>query len=781
MKLSVYLFTAALIGCAAYSELKPKPELTGMERGYLELQRDQKYFELKKNKKYFVKFPRPAAANSYLYLGIEQKDRIRSYATRAFDDGKGTIVQLDDLSPNLATSSLFDVDTNSATCYWVIDSVSQDMVLKMNYRYVPIWRWKVENYFEQFTATLAANRVDRKPYTTLGGDFRFTNFDFPAAIKNVDERTANVMGVRDELKAIESVFPNDIVGSQDTAYIKYQKLSDEVADEIRFQENYRDVLVTFRLDADSRGDELKFVKSGSEILKFLRQQDRHPDNVNNEAKRVFGDRLPGVRAEYEKQLLAKTDLALIPLEVATVESLYVATRGEIAADFAATATFIRTFNTRSGSFSAAKKEFDAVQAEVNALVSWPENDFYSQMTKRLNTIDLAASVDYATYQNHACAKKLEGEVAALLTGIKNLRTRYERSEQLVAQINTLRGQEQFGEIVRLLKKNKDLDYMTRHYADVDDRIMQTHEKGFAAALESKDWEKAEGRLRGLFQEQDFLGGQASITKRNQIVQKRETELWSGIETESRSRALAFIDSNKTTYDKVEDLYKREVFTPVYDMTFTAGAAKDLTRRKTALNDQLTKLKTEDFPATAIEILYKDFTNDIRADGVAKAQAVAYHGRQYKGKDRKIINLIAECDPRIPKWITKPATYRKMYVVPLATKSGASNEYLFRLNVQIESDAQFPVFDINIKLPEEIAAKATKEQWYDEITVNKKIIKNEGRVTIVAPSASNGYEMQITPVQMVKGADNIVEFRFKHSQFKVFEVSCMAQKPLIKKN
>ncbi len=780
MKLSVYMIAVIMTGCAAYSELKPKPELTGLERGYQELQRDQKYFELKKNKKYFVKFPRPAAANSYLYLGIEQKGQIRSYATRAFDDGKGTIVKLDDLSLNSAASSLFDVDTNSAVCYWVIDSVSQDMALKMNYRYVPIWRWKVENYFEQFSATLAANRVDRTPYTTLGSDFRFSNFDFPAAIKNVDERTANVTGVRDELKAIESVFPKDIVSSQDTAYGKYQKLSDDVADEIRFQDNYRDVLVTFQLDADSRGDELKFVESGEKVLAFLRQPERHPYNVMNEAKRVFGNRLPAVRTEYEKRLLAKTDLAVIPLEVATVESLYVATRGEVAADFAATATFIRTFNTRSAAYSVAKNEFDAVQAEVKALASWPKNDFYSQMTKRLDAIDLAASADYASYQKHTCTKKLESEIAALLTGIKNLRARYGRSEQLVTQINTLRGQEQFGEIVRLLKTNKDLDYMTHHYADVDDQLMQAHEKGFVSALESKDWEKAEGRLRGLFQEQDFLNP-ASITKRNQIVQKRETELWSGIETESRSRALAFIDSNKAVYDKVEELYKREVFTPVYDMTFTAGAAKDLTRRKTMLNDQLTKLKTEDFPAAAIEVLYKDFTNDIRADGVAKAQAVAYHGRQYKGKDRKIINLIAECDPRIPKWITKPATYRKMYVVPLAASGGNSNEYLFRLNVQIESEAQFPVFDINIKLPEEIAAKATKEQWYDEITVNKKIIKNEGRVTIVAPSASNGFEMQITPVQMVKGADNIVEFRFKHSQFKVFEVSCMAQKPLIKKN
>ena len=66
-------------------------------------------------------------------------------------------------------------------------------------------------------------------------------------------------------------------------------------------------------------------------------------------------------------------------------------------------------------------------------------------------------------------------------------------------------------------------------------------------------------------------------------------------------------------------------------------------------------------------------------------------------------------------------------------------------------------------------------------MNGKVLKNEGRFRIVAPAADNNYECQITPVQMTKDADNILEVKFKYPALKVFEVSAMAQKPIIKKN
>jgi hypothetical protein len=92
-----------------------------------------------------------------------------------------------------------------------------------------------------------------------------------------------------------------------------------------------------------------------------------------------------------------------------------------------------------------------------------------------------------------------------------------------------------------------------------------------------------------------------------------------------------------------------------------------------------------------------------------------------------------------------------------------------------------VFDVNIKLPKDLAEKAGKEQWYTEITINKKPIKNEGRFRITSPTPDNDYESLISPVQMDKEGNNILEVRFQHPGFRVFEISAMAQPPIIRKN
>jgi len=123
----------------------------------------------------------------------------------------------------------------------------------------------------------------------------------------------------------------------------------------------------------------------------------------------------------------------------------------------------------------------------------------------------------------------------------------------------------------------------------------------------------------------------------------------------------------------------------------------------------------------------------------------------------------------------------VFALPTNTAQSPDNEYVFRLNVRIPSEAKFPVYDINIKLPKEVAQDAATDQWYKSIALNKEPIKNEGRFTITAPSASNDYECQVTPVRMQKDQDNVLEIRFNNPKFKAYEVSVMAQKPIIKKN
>jgi hypothetical protein len=92
-----------------------------------------------------------------------------------------------------------------------------------------------------------------------------------------------------------------------------------------------------------------------------------------------------------------------------------------------------------------------------------------------------------------------------------------------------------------------------------------------------------------------------------------------------------------------------------------------------------------------------------------------------------------------------------------------------------------VYDLNIKLPKEVAQNAATTQWYESISCNKSELKNEGRFSITAPTAANDYECQISPVQMNKDKTNVLEIVFNYPAYKVLQVSVMVQKPIIKKN
>jgi hypothetical protein len=196
---------------------------------------------------------------------------------------------------------------------------------------------------------------------------------------------------------------------------------------------------------------------------------------------------------------------------------------------------------------------------------------------------------------------------------------------------------------------------------------------------------------------------------------------------------------------------------------------------------LAAMKENEFPARAVKLLFEQFIKNPDDNGVLKARAVVAHGRYYQGKDKDTKARIAECDPLTAKWIVKPKEYRRVFAIPVTDSRRGKNKYMIRLNVNIPTEAMFPVYDVNIKLPREIAANAAASQWYDAISINKSLIKNEGRFSISAPAAANDYECQVTPVQMNKDKANVLEITFTHDSFKVLPVSVMVQKPIIKKN
>jgi hypothetical protein len=193
------------------------------------------------------------------------------------------------------------------------------------------------------------------------------------------------------------------------------------------------------------------------------------------------------------------------------------------------------------------------------------------------------------------------------------------------------------------------------------------------------------------------------------------------------------------------------------------------------------MRTIRFPEKAIRYIYQELTKAPRDRGVEKAHSILAHAKFYKGQDKSIRNIIDECDPTIAKPLIKAKEYRRILVVPVNEIAKSSNEYMFRVNIKIPSEAKFPVYDINFKVPSVIAEKAGKTQWFTKILLNKKVVKTEGHMRIVAPSADNNYEAQITPVEISKTGENIIEVQFNYPSFQLFEVSVMAQVPIIRKH
>ena len=136
--------------------------------------------------------------------------------------------------------------------------------------------------------------------------------------------------------------------------------------------------------------------------------------------------------------------------------------------------------------------------------------------------------------------------------------------------------------------------------------------------------------------------------------------------------------------------------------------------------------------------------------------------------------------RESKKITKAAKYTNVYVLPVTNKEDKTYRYIFRIDAQINSKAKFPVWDVTLKLPKEIGEQSEFRKWFRTIKMDGKEIKNEGRYSITSPDPKDNYKMQVTPVQAKKGKTNVFEIVFTHPEFKVFEISAMLQRPIVKK-
>jgi hypothetical protein len=399
--------------------------------------------------------------------------------------------------------------------------------------------------------------------------------------------------------------------------------------------------------------------------------------------------------------------------------------------------FINRFNVEADALEANNEEFRALNSLYYAQKDTAGRKFYPDLVSRSGKLKASVPESQAAWMNQANTYRSAGMLSDAVTRAKNRASDTEKAFQTGA--------------------------------------------GVQEDLSGGLWASAEDRLRALDESPNLSGAPEIVSLRNSVMSDFEKRLFDEIKGSSEHRINEFIRLHEAAIDSVPQLYADSAFLPVYQLTFSSGGQAELSRKQSEIQTYLDQIRYGSFPEASIKRIYSDFTKNTDDRGVERARAIVEHGKFYKGTDKQVQGLIIECDVNAAKWITRPKEYRKLFALPVTSNKGGTNEYMFRVQLQIPSEAQFPVFDINVKLPKEVADKAGSQRWYESITINKTPLKNEGRFRITSPTAENNYEALITPVQMDKAGKNILEVRFNYPGFRVFEVSTMAQVPIIRKD
>jgi hypothetical protein len=786
MKRTIFFITiaAVLAGCSTYKELKPEPPLSSVERGYVPLTDGEKNFELKQSDKYFIRFPRPQQEYFYLVVTTPAVAFTRSFFTDAFDDGAGTIIKTSNQAGQDSVS-VYAIDTTTQFSFWVIDSVLRDGQLPMTYRYLPQWRYTFETKFAIYQKNLADNIVARTIYDAINPGYDVDGINLLSALEELRPKNGRLREMHKELLKLESVFPKNIAASKDTAYRDYAAFRTRVNDELQFQANYDDVLAVLQKEAETRGNMSAFLGETDFFVKFLTSSKKYREPIVKKVKGLLLGRLDGALEYYQNQVRAKDDLSAIELSPspAVVDAFFPACDAKVPQEFGDLKKFVELCNSEVVTAQKTDARIDDVVSTIDPKIQWPSDTYYQDALNKLLRIKIPASraAQFAVYKEYPIGVRLGQRASALQKKLDDLQAMYQQAATIIQQINTLKAQGDIKGVIGLLRQQQRAAFLLRHYADVDMLSLTTQKNDITNRIGSGQWSAAESRLRDLAADKDYLQNTAIAAKKDQTVKKLESDIFEGVKQASEARVNVFVADNLTTIEKVPGLYADSVFLPVYQLTFSSAGAADVRQKRQQIDQYLENIKTVQFPESAIKAIYAQLQKNPKDRGVEKARAIVEHGKFYKGTDKHIRAIIDECNPTTPKSITRAKDYRELYALPVTNSKSGTNQYVFRIRLNIPSDADYPVFDVNIKLPPEIAENARTKTWYDEITINKKVIKNEGRVRVTAPTSDNGYEAQISPVQMDKAGNNILEIKFTYPGLKVFEVSAMAQVPIIRKN
>ncbi|MGD9199944.1 MAG: hypothetical protein PVI26_00135, partial [Chitinispirillia bacterium] len=659
---SIIFTFLVLFQCANYKQLKPKPELSFLEQGYIEIKNNKKNFELKKEKKYFITFPAPQDNNFYLVLEIHDKHRFETSLTPDLLKKKKPGKKILDESTDKKNLSVYAIDKSVPMYYWLIENVKQDVVARIKYRYVPQWRFRFENKYTEFQGILKNNRVDRQNYINLGTSFHFNKFTFPIAIDSVSKHKNNLDALLRELLLIESIFPQSIINSTDKAYLNYKKLKSKLEDEIKFQTNYLAVLDFFHKENQTRGNPSGFLDHVQPFIEYFSLIKKFPANVINESKNVLERRLREVVPFYDQRLGGKDDALPVDRKLYRlddfnkVNNLYQEAGIATPKEYTVLSKFINGFDTKSNQLYSAYNNLDSIINTVKDYENMPDNDFFSGLITKLNNIQQQLpqpiGEDFGKYFHYNCTRKLNMEISQLESTLTKTIKLYREADQIVPQLNVFRSQKDYRSMLGILKTKRHLPFLLDKYHRLDRMSVDKQVNTIREALQENQWSLAESGLRKLHQDNNFLNLSAILPVKRQAVEELEDSLYIRIDRVSRFRINKFLEENINTLKDVDSLYTNSVFLPAHNVTFSTGSKAELIQRKNDLVAHLAKIKENEFPFKAIKTLYNQFIKNPNQNGVLMARAIVTHGNHYKGNDKKTKIRIDECNPWSAKWIVK---------------------------------------------------------------------------------------------------------------------------------
>ncbi len=773
-----------LSGCSAYKELAPVPEIKSEIDGYREIKDKNEYFELEKGKKYFISFAKPVQGQVYLMIENNIKPNAEYYFTNKFQK-ENNYKKIPDLTPDDKNLSVFPLDTLHNKFYWIIEKINENTLLKAKYRYIEAWRFGFERDYEKEFSFFEKIRISREDYRKV--DISEKLADLQTKLNELQTKYDSLTFLRRRVIAMEKYFPQKFANAKDYDYKKYLLFANDVEEEFLFQKKSLSLLSTLTELKKTENQPQLFLQSVPVFYEFLTSKIGIDNSLKNKVKELIAQRLKSVENYYEKEILKKITVEPFNLypPFAEVEKLYKETYGFVPQSFLKYKTFFENFDARANEL---KKYFEYEKELKNYLAKapkWVPNRFFEKALKILNEMgknlpEIHPS-SFREFKQYTCVTILTEKVKLIKRTLRKYEREFKEANFVVAQINDYKKENSYGEIISLLKNNSALNFLRKHYAFLDREFIYNENKKIGELLNEKNWSAAEKAIEKLFYFSNFLNAANAENYRDSVVFNRNERLFKLVSLYTKSRADSIIEANINSYTNIDSLYNSDAFIPDYVFTFDPRGEEFAKEKNKKLENYLLHLKHSVFPEKSILTLYAEILKNKNDNGVPKARAILVHAKYYKGSNKKVKNIIDEFNPRIAKTIREPKTYRKIYVLPATDNPNGENTYKFRVQLKIPTEARFPVFEINIKLPEEIARNSDARKWYDKITLNKTELKNEGRIKIIAPTSSNNYECKITPVQMDAEGRNILEVSFTFPSYKIYEISVMAQKPLIRKN